>query len=103
MFHEQVTIEDAAVQMVVQLPPPDGRYCSVELATPEPLSTAEPETEMVPVSGVPGSVVVGLGAVLSTRRFVTVSVLRVAGAVGGDGAYVAQAVGRRSTCPTQQL
>ena len=76
MFHEQVTIEDAAVQMVVQLPPPDGRYCSVELATPEPLpSTAEPETEMVPVSGVPGSVVVGLGAVLSTRRFVIVSVL----------------------------
>ena len=76
MFHEQVTIEDAAVQMLVQLPPPDGRYCSVELATPEPpMSTAEPETEMVPVSGVPGSVVVGLGAVLSTRRFVIVSVL----------------------------
>ena len=75
MFHEQVTIEDAAAQMVVQLPPPDGRYWSVELATPEPpVSTAEPDTETVPVSGVPGSVVVGVGAVLSTRRFVTVSV-----------------------------
>ena len=74
MFHEQVTIEDAAEQMVVQLPPPDGRYCSVELATPEPLSTAEPDTEIGAGqrrARVRGG---GVGAVLSTRRFVIVSV-----------------------------
>ena len=60
--------------MSVQLPVPLERYCSVMLAvTPEPPSEALPETETVPVSGEPGSVWSPLGAVLSTRRSVTVS------------------------------
>ncbi len=41
MFHEQVAVAAACVQMSVQLPPPDGRYCTVVLATPEPQVRAD--------------------------------------------------------------
>ena len=68
MFHEQVAVALACVQMSVQLPPPFGRYCTVVLDTPEPASDPVPVTETMPVSGEPGSVVVAVAPVLSTRR-----------------------------------
>ncbi len=74
MFHEQVAVPPACVQMLVQLPPPDGWYCTVVFATPEPRSEPTPVTETVPVSGEPGLVVVAVAPVLSTRRLVTVEV-----------------------------
>jgi len=52
----------------------DERYLEVVLATPEPRSEPTPVTETVPVSGEPGSVVVAVAPVLSTRRLETVDV-----------------------------
>ena len=72
MLQEQESGELAFVQMSVQLPVVE-RYCSVTAVKPEPPSEALPETETVPVSGEPGSLVVAAGAVLSTRRSVIVS------------------------------
>ena len=74
MFHEQVALAPAWVQMSVQVGPPAGRYWSVVLATPEPPSVPVPATETTPVSGEPALVVVAVGAVLSMRRFATVEV-----------------------------
>ena len=73
MFHEQEIGEVAWVQMFVQAPAPK-RYSRDTLARPEPASAAVPAIVTLPVRGEPGSVVVAVGAVLSTRRFVTVSV-----------------------------
>ena len=64
----------ACVHSVVHAPVVE-RYSWVTLARPEPpVSAAVPATVTLPVSGEPGSVVAAVGAVLSTRRLVTVEV-----------------------------
>jgi hypothetical protein len=73
VFQEQAIGDVAWVQRLVQLPVAE-RYWRMTPARPEPPSEALPETVTLPVSGEPGSVVDAVGAVLSTRRFVTVSV-----------------------------
>ncbi len=58
--------------MSVQVPAPAGERCTFTLATPEPpVSVPVALTVTVPLSGVPGSVMPAVGAVLSTRRLVT--------------------------------
>ena len=73
MFQAHEIGEVACVQIVVHAPVVE-RYSCATLARPEPPSAALPATVTVPVSGEPGSVVVAVGAVLSTRRLATVEV-----------------------------
>ena len=73
MFQAHEIGEVACVQNWVQAPVAD-LYSWATLARPEPPSEAVPATVTVPVSGEPGSVVVAVGAVLSTRRLMTVEV-----------------------------
>ena len=64
-----------SVQIAVQLPDEAVRYSIVTLATPLPPSVAVAVSALVPVTGVPGSVSAVAGAVLSTRRLVTVALV----------------------------
>ena len=61
-----------AAQIVVHAP--EVRYCSATEATPEPASVAVALKVLVCVSGVPGSVRLVAGAVLSIRRLATTEV-----------------------------
>ena len=72
MFQEHEYGELVSVQMVVHVPAPAGERWIATFATPEPPSVPVASTVTVPRSGVPGSVRPAVGAVLSTRRFVTV-------------------------------
>ena len=63
-----------SVHTSVQMPAPAGERWIVTDETPEPVSLAVAFSEIVARSGEPGSVIVTVGSVLSTRRFVTVEV-----------------------------
>ena len=58
--------------MSVHVLVPAGERWTFTLATPEPPSVPVASTLTVPRRGVPGSVMPAVGAVLSTRRLVTV-------------------------------
>ena len=62
-----------SVQIVVHVDVPVGARWIWTLATPEPPSVPVAFSVFVPASGEPGSVRPAVGAVLSTRRFVTVA------------------------------
>jgi hypothetical protein len=74
VFSVQLAGEAVRWQTSVHEPPPDGRYWMFSAVRPEPPSEAVPVRLLVPVSGVPGSVSVVDGAVLSIRRELTLAV-----------------------------
>ncbi len=69
--HEQEYGDVVSVQRSVQVPAPAGERWIVTFATPDPPSVPVAPTVTVRCRGVPGSVAAAVGAVLSTRRFVT--------------------------------
>ena len=64
-----------SVQIVVQVPDGEVRYSIVTLATPLPPSVAVAVRALVPVSACRGRSARRPGAVLSTRRVVTVALV----------------------------
>ena len=64
--------DEVSVQTSVQVPAPAGERWIFTLATPEPPSVPVADSAtVVPARYAPGSVMPAVGAVLSTRRFVT--------------------------------
>ena len=61
-------------QTSVHEPPLERRYWMFSDVSPLPASVAVPESVLLPVSGVPGSVSDVVGAVLSIRRADTLAV-----------------------------
>ena len=53
------------------MPEGEVRYWNASAVTPVAPSLAVPDSVRVPISGVPGSAIVAVGAVLSTRRPLT--------------------------------
>src|SRR5919197_3004373 len=82
--------------MPAHVPAPAGDRCTLTLATPEPPSVALALTVTVCRSGVPGSVMPAVGAVLSTRRFVTAEEVTVA-------PRLFWAIARKSKSPSETL